>query len=114
MACSLDGHIADREGSVDWLNAIEDGAEDYGLAEFMRSLDGIVMGSRTYEFLLAGSDAKQGLITEFIIAVIPVLLAGGTPLLEGEFAASELDLLGETSYPNGIFDLNCRSMPQSA
>jgi dihydrofolate reductase len=48
IAASLDGHIARRDGSVDWLPhpARE---EDYGYADFLRRVDTLVMGRKTYD-----------------------------------------------------------------
>jgi dihydrofolate reductase len=48
VATSLDGYIADAGGGVDWLHAAMVKGESYGLPEFMRSIDGVLMGSRTY------------------------------------------------------------------
>ena len=48
-AASLDGFIATPDGSVEWLEPFEASGEDYGYAEFLASIDALVMGSRTYE-----------------------------------------------------------------
>ncbi len=48
VAISLDGYIADAGGGVDWLHAAMVKGESYGLPEFMRSIDGVLIGSRTY------------------------------------------------------------------
>jgi dihydrofolate reductase len=45
IASSLDGYIARKDGSIDWLYT--DG--DYGFAQFYDSVDTILMGRRTYE-----------------------------------------------------------------
>ena len=50
LAASLDGFIADAKGGVNWLNAYSDA--DYGLEEFFRSMDAVVMGRKTYEISL--------------------------------------------------------------
>ena len=49
---SLDGYIAREDGGLDWLeaaNATVTGGEDRGYARFMRSVDAIVMGRKSYE-----------------------------------------------------------------
>ena len=51
-ACSLDGFIAECDGSVDWLNPFLESGDDHGFADFFGSIDAIVMGSATYEFAL--------------------------------------------------------------
>ena len=45
IATSLDGYIASKDGSVDWL--ITDG--DYGTTAFIKTIDTILMGRKTYE-----------------------------------------------------------------
>ena len=57
MAASLDGYIARKDGSVDWLETsdeFEDGETiDPGIVEaFLKRIDCYVMGSRTYETAL--------------------------------------------------------------
>lgn len=57
MAASLDGFIARRDGSVDWLETSDEftGGDplDPGFVEaFLKTIDCYVMGSRTYETAL--------------------------------------------------------------
>ncbi|AZL16382.1 dihydrofolate reductase family protein [Rickettsiales endosymbiont of Stachyamoeba lipophora] len=53
IATSQDGFIADKNGSVDWLNSYNNiEGEDCGYAEFYNSIDIIVMGSHSYEQIL--------------------------------------------------------------
>ncbi len=57
MAASLDGFIARNDGSVDWLETsdeFEDGdtMDPEFVAEFLKTIDCYVMGSRTYETAL--------------------------------------------------------------
>lgn len=47
FACSSDGFVADPHGDVDWLDAYHD--VDYGMTRFMKSIDALVMGRKTYE-----------------------------------------------------------------
>ena len=47
IATSLDGFIARRDGSVDWL--FRDG--DYGMAEFFRSIDTVLIGRKTHDVM---------------------------------------------------------------
>lgn len=58
MAASLDGFIARKNGSTDWLETLDEfaGGEDMDpvfVAAFLKSIDCYVMGSRTYETALA-------------------------------------------------------------
>jgi dihydrofolate reductase len=64
MAASLDGFIARKDGRVDWMETTDkfDGGDTMSpefVAEFLKTIDCYVMGSRTYE--LALSFEAQGL-----------------------------------------------------
>lgn len=57
MAASLDGFIARKDGSVDWLETSDefqggDSMDPQFVAEFLKTIDCYVMGSRTYETAL--------------------------------------------------------------
>ncbi|MFA5900042.1 MAG: dihydrofolate reductase family protein [Hyphomicrobium sp.] len=51
VATSLDGFIADREGSVDWLAPYD--ARLYGYDTFVGEVGALIMGRRTYELIYA-------------------------------------------------------------
>jgi len=54
IATSLDGKIADANGSIDFLQSIPIPAgEDMGYAKFMDSIDALVMGRTTFETVMA-------------------------------------------------------------
>jgi dihydrofolate reductase len=56
IATSLDGFIARRDGSIDWLNeanAVVPEGEDCGYMAFMDSVDALIMGRKTYEQVLS-------------------------------------------------------------
>lgn len=62
MAASLDGFIARKDGSVDWLETSDEFADGDTMdpefvARVLRSIDCYVMGSRTYE-TASGFEAK--------------------------------------------------------
>lgn len=52
LATSLDGFIARRDGSYDWLLPYDPGR--YGHAEFLASVGTIVMGRASYDQARAG------------------------------------------------------------
>lgn len=65
MAASLDGYIARRDGSVDWLDTSDEFADgdtvDPGFVEaFLEAIDCYVMGSRTYETALRFEELGLG------------------------------------------------------
>ncbi len=52
IAVSLDGYIARRDGSIDWLASVERQGEDYGYERFMSEIDTVVLGRNTYDTVL--------------------------------------------------------------
>ncbi|EUJ24109.1 dihydrofolate reductase [Listeria grandensis] len=55
IAMSLDGYIADKAGSVAWLEEIE-GEGDNGYTTFLDEIDTVVMGHTTYKQLFTLTD----------------------------------------------------------
>ncbi|WP_165352671.1 dihydrofolate reductase family protein [Bacillus infantis] len=51
IAQSLDGYIATKEDSLDWLFKVE-GEGDNGYSEFYEEIDTIIMGKRTYDWIM--------------------------------------------------------------
>jgi dihydrofolate reductase len=59
IATSADGFIARKDGSVDWLNRPST-AGDYGMGDFMKSIDTILWGRRTYGYGEGGGGGGFG------------------------------------------------------
>ena len=57
---------------------------------------------------LAGSFLEAGLLTEFRVFVIPLVLGEGIPLLSGVSREHILVLTESESYPSGIVELRYR------
>jgi dihydrofolate reductase len=62
IATSADGYIARPDGDVEWLNRRPD-TVDYGMSAFYRTIDTILWGRKTYDWVLdyhkkAGSNAE--------------------------------------------------------
>jgi dihydrofolate reductase len=51
IATSADGYIARPDGDVEWLNRRPD-TVDYGMGKFYRTIDTILWGRKTYDWLL--------------------------------------------------------------
>jgi dihydrofolate reductase len=51
IATSVDGYIARPDGTVEWLNR-RPRTVDYGMGEFYRTIDTILWGRNTYDWLL--------------------------------------------------------------
>ena len=169
VATSLDGYIATEEGDVDWLSQFESSAEDHGFAELYSAVDGLVMGSHTYEFSLkqsqwpapdkpswvlthrdlpvahpsvtltsnepsrlikslaerglkslwlmgggkvAASFRENGLISHYIIAIMPIILGDGIPLFTSVPRQDLLKLTETKSYASGIVQLSYETQPR--
>lgn len=52
ICMSLDGFIATEEDDISWLSVVEKEGEDYGYAEFSKSIDTYIVGRKTYEKVL--------------------------------------------------------------
>jgi len=163
IAASADGYIAGENDDLSFLSQVENEHEDYGFAEFMKSIDVSIMGRRTIDwvlehepsflkqnqttyvithrqmpsstlnssakiityngdvsdlvielqsqgknlFIVGGSEIilqlmKRGLIDEFIIAIIPVLLGKGTLLFKPGFQQTVLRLLDARKFSSGL------------
>jgi len=59
---------------------------------------------------LAAAFRAEGLITEHIVSVIPVLLGAGIPMFDGPGSAEKLQLLSSRPYSNGIIQLRYASV----
>ncbi|ASI92060.1 dihydrofolate reductase family protein [Vibrio mediterranei] len=54
IGTSLDGYIADKNNGLDWLHDVPNPeGSDFGFAEFMDRVDGLVMGRNTLEIVLS-------------------------------------------------------------
>lgn len=51
VATSKDGFIAKENGDVAWLDSVTIDQNEAGLNEFFSSVDGLVMGRKTYDFV---------------------------------------------------------------
>ena len=67
IASSLDGFIARKDGDVSWLSPYQVNGQDYGYSEFLRSIDIIVMGSRTFEQLPSFGPWPYGDIKTYVL-----------------------------------------------
>lgn len=52
IATSVDGFIAEEDGSVSWLDEFNSEGADYGYKHFYDSITTVVMGKKTYEQII--------------------------------------------------------------
>jgi dihydrofolate reductase len=53
IAMSLDGYIAKENDDISWLSIVEAPPEDYGYSEFIKTIDTVIMGRKTYDKVLS-------------------------------------------------------------
>ena len=49
IAMSLDGYISKLDGDISFLSVVEQDGEDYGYSEFIKSVDTVIIGRKTYD-----------------------------------------------------------------
>lgn len=52
IAASLDGYIAKPNDDLSFLRLVEKDGEDYGYTEFVANIDTIILGRKTYDYVL--------------------------------------------------------------
>ena len=71
IAMSLEGYIADLNGSVDWLNGQRDEVENEDTySEFVKDIDTVVMGWKTYYQVVTELSPSEWVYSDFISYVI--------------------------------------------
>lgn len=60
IATSIDGYIARKDGGLDWLDRVGGFDEDYGFQELLGSIDGLIIGRKTYEVAATVPDPYPG------------------------------------------------------
>jgi dihydrofolate reductase len=53
ISMSLDGYIATKANSLEFLSIVEQEGEDYGYYNFVKSVDAVIIGRKTYEKVIA-------------------------------------------------------------
>lgn len=62
ISMSLDGYLATKDDDLSWLSIAEKEGEDYGYAEFNKTIDTYIIGRKTYDVVLSltGGEFPQG------------------------------------------------------
>ncbi len=69
IACSLDGYIAKPNDDLSFLDSMQIEGEDYGYNEFIATVDTVILGRKTYDWVMERvpefphSDKKAYIIT---------------------------------------------------
>ena len=72
IAMSLDGYIATKNENLDFLSLVEQEGEDYGYADFIKTVDTVIVGRKTYDKVLSmGFDFPHADKKSYIITRTP-------------------------------------------
>ncbi|HEU4716404.1 MAG TPA: dihydrofolate reductase family protein [Bacteroidia bacterium] len=52
IAASVDGYIAKPNDNLDFLSIVQQEGEDYGYGDFIRSVDTVILGRKTYDWVM--------------------------------------------------------------
>lgn len=52
IATSLDGYIAKPNDDLNFLSIVQQEGEDYGYADFIKSIDTVILGRKTYDWVM--------------------------------------------------------------
>lgn len=156
-ACSVDGFIAREDGTVDWLSEYDPVSAGYG--ELLDSVDGLVMGAKTYDqaadsgrwnygskpclvlsnqtrkpfrecvefftgrveeavdlmqewklkrvWVVGGTSIftqfhRKRLIDDYFIAIVPIILGSGIPLIQSCDVEVRLTLVSSRALDSGL------------
>jgi dihydrofolate reductase len=53
IATSLDGYIAKPDDDLSFLSIVQQDGEDYGYEDFINTVDTVILGRRTYDWVMA-------------------------------------------------------------
>ena len=90
IATSLDGYIAKDNDNLDFLKLVEKEGEDYGYAEFTANIDTIILGRKTYDWVLreiGTSHYENGDRDVYVITRSPRPDSGRTKFYSGSLTA---------------------------
>lgn len=83
IATSLDGFIARKDGSLDWLEIAASDPDDHGYTAFMASVDTLVVGRGTYDTVLGFPDWPYAGKRVIVMTNRPVELCHGAEAFAG-------------------------------
>jgi dihydrofolate reductase len=97
----LDGFIARKNGELDWLdaaNATVPEGEDCGYGEFMATVDGLVMGRKTYEQVLTFGEWPYGETPVIVLSRNPIAFPADLPKTVSHSSAAPRELCDRLSH----------------
>ena len=97
IATSLDGYIAGPDGELDWLMTFPNPEKsDFGFAKFIKKIDALVMGRKTFEKVVSfGGNwpyPKPVFVLSNTLKTIPQHLEGKAEIISGDLRRVVADL----------------------
>lgn len=85
IATSIDGYIAAPGDNLDFLSSVQVPGEDYGYAEFIKTVDTVIVGRRTYDWVRTHApDFGHAGKERYIITRTPRPAEDGTHFYSGD------------------------------
>jgi dihydrofolate reductase len=111
LAVSLDGFIAGKNGEYDWCFT----DRDYGMTEFLKQIDAVLLGRKSYELLLEiEADPYPGM-TKYVVSNTLRTGIEGVVILSGnwevqireikQLEGKDIYLFGGTDLTNSLLEI---------
>jgi len=72
IATSLDGYIAKPDDDLSFLSRVQQEGQDYGYGEFIDTVDTVILGRKTYDWVMRNADEfSHSSIDSYIITRTP-------------------------------------------
>lgn len=85
IATSLDGYIAKPNDDLSFLSIVQKEGEDYGYAAFVNSVDTVILGRKTYDWVMSQvPEFPHADKNSFIITRTPGITIGKTTFYTGK------------------------------
>ncbi len=96
IATSLDGYIAKPNDNVDFLSIIEQEGQDYGYGDFVKTVDAVIVGRKTYDTVISmGFDFPHTDKDAYIITRTPRPSIGSVKFYTGDIKSLVVRLKSE-------------------
>lgn len=96
IATSLDGYIAKPDDNLDFLSIVEQEGQDYGYAEFLKTVDTVILGRKTYDKVISlGFNFPHADKDTFIITRTPRPNIGSVKFYTGNLKSLVIKLKSE-------------------
>lgn len=97
IACSLDGYIAKPNDDLSFLYLVQQEGEDYGYAEFVNGIDTVILGRKTYDWVMGQvTEFPHADKTTYVITRSPRPAVGKTQFYTGDLKELLLKLKKES------------------